>query len=143
MVVAPGGNRVGSVSGLEYLTIMFNIAAMSRRTRPHRERQPSPRQLDLIFRALGDQTRRKLLARLAQSPAIVTELAEPFALSLPAVSRHIRVLERARLIRRTVDGRIHQCELSPGALRGADAWLAQYRHFWETNLDAFARYVES
>jgi DNA-binding transcriptional ArsR family regulator len=116
---------------------------MSRRTRRRRERLPSARQLDLIFRALGDQTRRKLLARLAESPAIVTELAEPFALSLPAVSRHIRVLERARLIHRTVDGRVHQCELSPSVLRVADAWLAQYRHFWEANLDSFARYVES
>ena len=74
---------------------------------------------------------------------MVTELAEPFALSLPAVSRHIRVLERARLIRRTVDGRVHQCALSAQPLRDADAWIAQYRHFWETNLDSFARYVES
>src|SRR5690242_2104159 len=120
---------------------------MSRRTatrqRTHRRPVPGPRQLDLVFRALGDQTRRKLLARLAQSPAMVTELAQPFSLSLPAVSRHIRVLERARLIRRTVDGRVHRCALSPDALRGADAWLAQYRRFWDTALDSFARYVES
>ena len=75
--------------------------------------------------------------------AAVTELAEPFALSLPAVSRHIRVLERARLIRRTVDGRVHQCALSAHPLRHVDAWLAQYCHFWETKLDSFARYVES
>ena len=117
---------------------------MSRRARPrHRVAVPGPRQLDLVFRALGDQTRRRLLARLAESPAMITELAEPFSLSLPAVSRHIRVLERARLIRRTVDGRVHQCALSPEALQGADAWLARYRHFWDTNLDAFAQYVDS
>lgn len=134
----------GGATGLEYLTILFNIAGMSRHTR-QRRREPvaSARQLDLVFRALGDQTRRALLARLAKSPAMVTELAEPFALSLPAVSRHIRVLERARLIHRTVDGRVHQCTLSADALHGADAWLAQYRHFWDTNLDSFARYVES
>lgn len=108
-----------------------------------RQPLPAPKRLDLVFRALGDQTRRKLVARLARSPAMVTELAEPFSLSLPAVSRHIRVLERAGLIHRTVDGRVHQCALSPDALRGADAWLAQYRHFWDTTLDSFARYVES
>ncbi len=74
---------------------------------------------------------------------MVTELAEPFALSLPAVSRHIRVLERARLLHRTVDGRVHHCSLNPDALRAADTWLAAYRRFWDSNLDAFARYVES
>ena len=104
---------------------------------------PRAKQLDLVFRALGDQTRRKLLARLAESPAMVTELAEPFSLSLPAVSRHIRVLETAGLIHRTIDGRVHRCTFSPDALRGADAWMAQYRHFWTANLDSFARYVES
>jgi len=64
-------------------------------------------QLDLVFRALGDRTRRKLLARLKEKPAMVTELAQPFAISLPAVSRHIRVLESAGLVRRAIDGRVH------------------------------------
>jgi DNA-binding transcriptional ArsR family regulator len=104
---------------------------------------PSPeRELDLLFRALGDQTRRALLARLAEESAKVTDLAEPFAMSLPAVSRHIRVLERAGLVVRNVDGRVHHCSLDPLPLETVDAWLAHYRRFWTGNLDALARYVE-
>ena len=100
------------------------------------------RELDRLFRALGDGTRRALLARLAQQPARVTELAEPFKMSLPAVSRHIRVLERAHLVERRVDGRVHHVSLHPAPLRRVDSWLARYRLFWEANLDALARYVE-
>jgi DNA-binding transcriptional ArsR family regulator len=73
---------------------------------------------------------------------MVTELAQPFALSLPAVSRHIKVLERARLIRRTVDGRVHHCALDAAVLRDVDAWLQHYRQFWDANLESLARYVE-
>ena len=97
--------------------------------------------LDLVFRALGDRTRRALLARLAAKPAMVTELAEPFDMSLPAVSRHIRVLERARLVVRTVDGRVHHCSLDLRPLNTVEAWLGHYRHFWEGQLEALARYV--
>jgi DNA-binding transcriptional ArsR family regulator len=99
--------------------------------------------LDMLFRALGDRTRRALLASLAEKPAMVTELAEPFEMSLPAVSRHIRVLERARLVVRTVDGRVHHCSLDLAPLKTVEAWLRHYRHFWEGNLDALARYVEA
>jgi DNA-binding transcriptional ArsR family regulator len=109
----------------------------SRRARPAFERR-----LDLVFRALGDQTRRRLLARLAQKPAMVTELAAPFAMSLPAVSRHIKVLERARLVRRAVDGRVHHCSLDVEPLREVEQWLDRYRVFWEDNLESLARYVE-
>jgi DNA-binding transcriptional ArsR family regulator len=98
-------------------------------------------QLDLLFRALGDQTRRSLLARLADKPAMVTELAEPFAMSLPAVSRHIRVLESAGLVRRAIDGRVHLCSLSAEPLKNVEVWLRQYRRFWEGTLDSLARYV--
>ena len=73
---------------------------------------------------------------------MVTELAEPFAMSLPAVSRHIRVLERARLVVRQVDGRVHHCALDPAPLHTAEAWLSHYRQFWEGQLAALARYVE-
>ncbi len=73
---------------------------------------------------------------------MVTELAEPFAMSLPAVSRHIKVLERAGLIKRTVDGRVHHCELEASTLRSVDRWLRHYRHFWDANLESLARYVE-
>ena len=99
-------------------------------------------QLDLVFRALGDPTRRALLARLAERPAMVTELAQPFAISLPAVSRHIRVLERAGLVARTVDGRVHHCSLSATPLKDVEKWLHQYRRFWEGTLESLARYVE-
>jgi DNA-binding transcriptional ArsR family regulator len=98
--------------------------------------------LDLILRALGDQTRRALLARLAEKAAMVTELAQPFAMSLPAVSRHIRVLEKAGLVARTIDGRVHRCSLSATPLKEVEKWLRQYRRFWEGTLDSLARYVE-
>jgi DNA-binding transcriptional ArsR family regulator len=99
-------------------------------------------QLDLIFGALGDQTRRALLARLAERPAMVTELAQPFAMSLPAVSRHIRVLEKAGLVTRAIDGRVHHCSLSAKPLIDVEKWLSQYRRFWEGTLNSLARYVE-
>jgi len=112
---------------------------MSRITRADQARDD---RLDVVFRALGDRTRRALLARLARGPAMVTDLAKPFDISLPAVSRHIRVLERARLVARTVDGRVHSCALTAEPLQVADQWLRRYRRFWEGNLDALARYVE-
>jgi DNA-binding transcriptional ArsR family regulator len=99
--------------------------------------------LDAVFHALGDRTRRALLARLASRPERVTELAKPFKLSLPAVSRHIRVLETAGLIARSVDGRVHRCSLAAAPLKTADAWLNHYRRFWEGNLEALARMVEA
>lgn len=98
--------------------------------------------LDAVFRALGDRTRRRLLARLAEGACSVSELAEPFAMSLPAVSKHIKVLEGAGLVDRTVDGRVHQCALQAGPLRSAQAFVETYRVFWEDTLGALARYVE-
>jgi DNA-binding transcriptional ArsR family regulator len=98
--------------------------------------------LDAVFRALGDRTRRALLARLSRAPARVTQLARPFDMSLPAVSRHIRVLERAGLVVRTIDGRVHRCAFNPDPLRSVESWLRHYRRFWEGNLDSLARYVE-
>jgi DNA-binding transcriptional ArsR family regulator len=73
---------------------------------------------------------------------MVTELAEPFAISLPAVSRHLKVLEHAGLISRSIDGRIHHCSLAAQPLRDVQAWLDRYRPFWEGTLDALSRYVE-
>lgn len=98
--------------------------------------------LDALFHALSHRARRALLTRLAQAPAMVTELAQPFAMSLPAISRHIRVLEQAGLVARSVDGRVHQCSLDALALRTADQWLSRYRRFWEQNLESLARYAE-
>ena len=99
--------------------------------------------LDLVFSALGDRTRRTLLAQLARGPAMITELAEPFGISLPAVSRHIRVLERAELVQRTVEGRVHRCFLRAEPLGEVEKWLAHYREFWMGTLDALARHVQN
>src|SRR5688572_8231404 len=98
--------------------------------------------LDRVFHALGDRTRRALLARLAAGPATVTELAAPFDMSLPAVSKHIRVLEAAGLVERTIEGRVHRCALDAAPLRDAVEWLAAYRTFWTGTLDALAAFVE-
>jgi DNA-binding transcriptional ArsR family regulator len=98
--------------------------------------------LDAVFSALGDPTRRRILVRLAAGPASITELAEPFAMTLPAVSKHLRVLERAGLMRRERDGWYHRCSLEPRPLESAASFLARYRPFWESTLDELARYVE-
>lgn len=95
-----------------------------------------------MFGALSDRTRRKMVARLARAPATIGELAEPFAMSLPAISKHVRVLERAGLVRRTIDGRIHRCALERKRLRDASAWLERYTEFWDETLDALAAFVE-
>ena len=103
---------------------------------------PNDERLDRIFRALGDRTRRQMLFRLSEGPATVGELAEPFAMSLPAVGKHIRVLERAGLVSREIDGRIHRCSLSAQPLHDAEQWLDQYRRFWQETLDALAHHVQ-
>ena len=106
------------------------------------ERESASDSLDLVFQALSDATRRDMLARLARGPTQVTELAQPYSMSLPAASKHIRVLERAHLVSRTVEGRNHLCALSARPLKDAEAWLAEYRQFWEQTIEALARYVE-
>jgi DNA-binding transcriptional ArsR family regulator len=91
--------------------------------------------LDTTFGALADPTRRAILARLAQSDASVGELAAPFAMSLPAVSRHLRVLEDAALISRRRQGKQFRCSLKPQALAQAHDWLDFYRQFWSEAFD--------
>jgi DNA-binding transcriptional ArsR family regulator len=98
--------------------------------------------LDRTFQALADPTRRAILARLADGEASVGELAEPFAMSLPAVSKHLKVLEGAGLIERRRDGRTLYCRVRATPLRDADQWLARYRAFWEGSLDSLAQYLE-
>jgi DNA-binding transcriptional ArsR family regulator len=98
--------------------------------------------LDLVFSALSDRTRRKLVARLADGEASIGELAAPFDMSLVAVSKHVRVLERAGLVKRTIDGRVHRCALSAHRLREANAWLERYRVFWDDTLARLAEFVE-
>jgi DNA-binding transcriptional ArsR family regulator len=92
--------------------------------------------LDETYAALGHPVRREILAQLRDGPGTVTGLAEPFDLSLWAVSKHISVLEDASLLRRRVDGRVHHLTLEPAPLKEASAWLLAYREFWEGRLDA-------
>jgi DNA-binding transcriptional ArsR family regulator len=90
--------------------------------------------LDLVFHALGDPTRRAILHRLARREHTVTELAEPFDTSLASVSKHIKALEHAGLIKRRVRGRIHYCRLNPRPLEKADGWLRTYERLWDLRL---------
>jgi DNA-binding transcriptional ArsR family regulator len=92
--------------------------------------------LDAVFGALADPTRRTILERLSESEATVSELAEPFDVSLPAISRHLRVLDEAGLIVRRKDGRLHRCRLVEDPLGDAIAWIVHYGAFWEERLDS-------
>ena len=99
-------------------------------------------QLDLTFSAISDPTRRAILSQLAQGEASIMELASPYAMSLPAISKHIRVLEIAGLLTRTKRGRVNYCHLNAGPLREAGKWLAFYQRFWDTKLDALEDFLE-
>ena len=96
----------------------------------------SDQHLDAVFAALADPTRRAMLQHLEQGPSSVGELAEPFVMSFAGASKHVKVLEKAGLITREVQGRIHQCRLNAGPMAEADAWLQRYRVFWNDKLDA-------
>jgi DNA-binding transcriptional ArsR family regulator len=98
--------------------------------------------LDRIFSALADPTRRAILARLASGDASVTDLAEPFAISLPAISKHLKVLERAGLVVRGRKAQWRPCRLEARPLKGASEWLEQYRVFWEQSLDRLEGYLK-
>lgn len=96
-------------------------------------------ELDTVFHALGDATRRKMLGELAGGARTVSQLAEPFAMSLAAASKHIKTLENAGLLRREVRGRTHLCRLEPGPLASAYEWLSFYERFWTSRLDILER----
>jgi len=98
--------------------------------------------LDTTFSALADPTRRAILTRLARGECSVTDLARPFDVSLPAVSKHLRVLERAGLLARRREGRVHRCRLVTRRLKGAEEWIGRHRQFWENRLDALAEYLK-
>jgi DNA-binding transcriptional ArsR family regulator len=91
--------------------------------------------LSMIFAALADPTRRAILARLADGDATVSELAEPFSISLPAISRHLKVLEQAGLISRSRSAQWRSSSLEPGALKEATEWMERYRRFWDASFD--------
>lgn len=97
--------------------------------------------LSTIFAALADPTRRAILERLAAGEASVTELAEPFNMSMPAISKHLKVLERAGLITRGKEAQWRPCRLEAGALREAAGWVERYRKFWEDSFDRLDEYL--
>jgi DNA-binding transcriptional ArsR family regulator len=101
----------------------------------------TPDRLSTTFAALADPTRRAILARLCTGAASVTELAEPFAMSLPAVSKHLKVLERAGLVARGRAAQWRPCRLEAGPLRDAADWLEHYRRFWEQSFDRLDDYL--
>src|SRR5437870_2102224 len=100
-------------------------------------------QLDTIFHALGDPTRRGMLASLALSDKSVGELAQPFDMSFAGASKHVKVLEQAGLIARRKEGRMHVCSLNPGPLAEAEQWLRRWEKFWNARLDRLEALVEA
>ena len=99
------------------------------------------RTLNRTFSALADPTRRAILSRLARGQTSVGELAAPFNMSLPAISKYLRVLENAGLLRREKEGRVRRCHLESAPMKDAADWLSFYREFWEGQLDALAEYL--
>jgi DNA-binding transcriptional ArsR family regulator len=102
-----------------------------------------PDPLSTTFSALADPTRRAILARLASGEATVTELAEPFEISLPAVSKHLKVLQRAGLIARGREAQWRPCRLEAAPLQNAADWIEHYRRFWEESLDRLDAYLKN
>ncbi|MEO9863218.1 MAG: metalloregulator ArsR/SmtB family transcription factor [Yoonia sp.] len=103
----------------------------------------SPDQLDAAFAALANPTRRAILAQLARGPATVNTLAEPYDMSLPAISKHIRVLETAGLVTRGRDAQFRPCTLNTGPLQAVASWTDQYRPIWEARFDAMDEILQS
>ena len=97
--------------------------------------------LDQIFHALADTTRRSILNLLKSSPLRVTELSKHFEISLNAVSKHLKVLEKAKLIERQVQGRVHLCNLNAAQLKEIETWMTPYKVFWNTSLDELENYL--
>ena len=102
----------------------------------------SPKTLNRTFAALADPTRRRILAHLARGDRCVTDLARPHSMSLPAVSKHLRVLEKAGLLRRRRYGRVHRLKLEAEPLRRVAEWVEEYRKFWEGSLDRLEEYLK-
>jgi DNA-binding transcriptional ArsR family regulator len=99
--------------------------------------------LDLAFQALADPARRAMVDRLSRGPASVSELARPFAMSLPAVMQHLALLEKSGLVRSRKSGRVRTCEINSAALGRAEQWISQRRTEWEQRLDRLGRYLET
>jgi DNA-binding transcriptional ArsR family regulator len=101
--------------------------------------QPAP--LDLMFQALADRTRRVMVERLSRGPASVSELAKPFAMSLPAIVQHLQVLEASGLVRSSKVGRVRTCRIEPEALGAAEQWIVERRNAWERHFDRLGDYL--
>ena len=104
--------------------------------------EDSSKLLDRTFGALADPTRRRILSQLAKGDGCVTDLARPHAMSLAAVSKHLIVLEKAGLVKRRRNGRVHSLALEAKPMKDAQAWLDRYRKFWQGNLDQFEKYLD-
>ena len=98
-------------------------------------------QLDLIFHALSDRTRRNLLNRITSRPQRITDLAANYEVSLNSISKHIKVLEKAILVIRNVEGRVHYCQMNPKELKKAQTWIKKYEKFWNDRLDSLEEFV--
>jgi DNA-binding transcriptional ArsR family regulator len=103
--------------------------------------EPAEQEIDLLFQALADPSRRAMVDRLTRGPASVSELAHPLAMSLPAVVQHLHVLEASGLVRSEKRGRVRTCTVEPAALRMAERWIADRRTFWEQSLDRLGAYL--
>lgn len=99
-------------------------------------------ELNLTFNALADPTRRAIISELAKNDSTVVELAKPFDMSLPGVSKHLKVLEKAGLLEREINGRVHKCTFNPKPLKDALLWVETYRDFWESKFDSLAKFLE-
>jgi DNA-binding transcriptional ArsR family regulator len=102
----------------------------------------SPKLLNRTFAALADPTRRRILEHLAHGDRCVTDLARPYSMSLPAVSKHLRVLEKAGLLRRRRHGRVHSLHLQAAPMQQASRWIEEYRRFWEESFDRLDQYLK-
>jgi len=120
---------------------MNTTRAMKGRDTALRSAQTASAKLNEVFGALSDPTRRAMLARLTRGECSVSVLSEPFRVSAPAISRHLRVLKRAGLIDRRKAGRVHYCRIRAGALSGAGDWITQQQAFWQQQLDALAQHL--
>ncbi len=105
------------------------------------DKQTDEEKLTLVFKALSDPTRRAILKRLAHQPMSVGELSEPFKMAKPTISKHLKVLERADLLERNIDGRVHFCHLRPKSLSAATQWLLYYEQFWSEKFDSLETHL--
>jgi DNA-binding transcriptional ArsR family regulator len=123
-----------------------NLFPGSGATRTYPHSKPSSAgsdNLDVVFSALSSPTRRAILAMLSKGESTVTDLARPFDMSLPAISKHLRILENAHVITVTRDGRTHRCRLAPTGLTRAEKWISFYGRMWEGQLDSLAEFLKT